>query len=82
MANWLKQDLLVAQSSEWIIAYWHHPPYTKGTHDSDNPLFYDFEMVEMREQIVPLLENGGVDLVLAGHSHVYERTPLIDGHYE
>ncbi len=80
MANWLQADL-AATTQTWIIAYWHHPPYTKGTHDSDNPLFYDFEMVEMREQILPLLENGGVDLVLCGHSHVYERSPLIDGHY-
>lgn len=80
MANWLQADL-AATTQTWIIAYWHHPPYTKGTHDSDNPLFYDFEMVDMREQILPLLENGGVDLVLCGHSHVYERSPLIDGHY-
>jgi hypothetical protein len=81
MGLWLKADLAAATWQDFIIAYWHHPPYTKGTHDSDNPLFYDFEMVEMREQILPLLENGGVDLVLAGHSHVYERSPLLDGHY-
>jgi len=80
MANWLRADL-AATSLTWIVAYWHHPPYTKGTHDSDNPLFYDFEMVDMREQILPILENGGVDLVLCGHSHVYERSPLLDGHY-
>lgn len=81
MANWLKADLIAANWQTFIVAYWHHPPYTKGTHDSDNPLFYDFEMVDMREQILPILENYGVDLVLCGHSHVYERSPLIDGHY-
>ena len=35
----------------------------------------------MRENIVPILEAGGVDLVLSGHSHSYERSKLIDGHY-
>ena len=30
---------------------------------------------------VPLLEAHGVDLVLSGHSHAYERSVLLDGHY-
>ena len=38
-------------------------------------------MIDMREQIVPLLESGGVDLVLSGHSHVYERSDLLRCHY-
>ncbi len=36
----------------------------------------------MRERALPILESGGVDLVLAGHSHSYERSYLIDGHYD
>jgi hypothetical protein len=32
--------------------------------------------------MVPILEDGGVDLVLSGHSHSYERSFLIDGHYD
>ena len=35
----------------------------------------------MRENALPILEAGGVDLVLAGHSHVYERSFLLDSHY-
>lgn len=80
MAQWLQLDLATT-TADWIIAYWHHPPYTKGTHDSDNPLFYAVELVDMRENILPILENGGVDVVLCGHSHVYERSYLLDGHY-
>jgi len=76
MWNWLQCDL-AASTSEWLIAYWHHPPYTKGSHDSD----VDPELVEMRENFLPLLEAAGVDLVLCGHSHAYERSALIDGHY-
>ena len=35
----------------------------------------------MRGHAVPLLEAYGVDLVLCGHSHSYERSYLLDGHY-
>jgi len=80
MASWLTADL-AANTLPWVIAYWHHPPYTKGSHDSDNPFFIDGELVDMRENILPILENYGVDLVLNGHSHSYERSMLIDGHY-
>jgi hypothetical protein len=38
-------------------------------------------MRDMRENFLPLLEKGGVDLVLSGHSHCYERSYLINGHY-
>ena len=78
MARWLVQDMKAAQQG-WIIAYAHHAPYSKGSHDSDRS--YETEMVEFRESILPILEAGGVDLVLAGHSHNYERSMLMDGHY-
>ena len=82
MATWLQNDL-ANTTATWIICFFHHPPYSKGSHDSDNgdPQDPDPELVEMRENIVPILEAGGVDLVLSGHSHVYERSKLIDGHY-
>ncbi len=76
MCSWLRADL-AANTNDWLIAFWHHPPYTKGSHDSD----WEFELIEMRENAVPILESYGVDLVLCGHSHCYERSFLVDGHY-
>lgn len=76
MLNWLTQDL-AQNTRDWTIAFWHHPPYTKGSHDSDD----EEELIEMRENALPILEAGGVDLVLSGHSHSYERSYLMDGHY-
>jgi hypothetical protein len=76
MLTWLANDL-ASTSQQWIVAYFHHPPYSKGSHDSD----VDLEMREMRQNALPILEEGGVDLVLTGHSHSYERSFLIDGHY-
>ena len=76
MATWVQNDL-AATTRDWVVAFWHHPPYTKGSHDSDT----EIELIEMRQNFLPILEAGGVDLVLAGHSHSYERSFLIDGHY-
>lgn len=76
MYTWLQDDLS-ATSADWIIAFWHHPPYSKGSHDSDT----ESRLVQMRTNFLPLLEQYGVDLVLSGHSHSYERSFLVDSHY-
>ena len=76
MLLWLQNDL-ASTTADWIIAYWHHPPYTKGSHDSDT----EFELIQMRQNALPILEAGGVDIVLSGHSHSYERSVLLNGHY-
>jgi acid phosphatase type 7 len=80
MCTWLATDL-AENTNQWVFAYWHHPPYTKGSHDSDDPFGFDFELVEMRENVLPIVESFGVDLVLCGHSHSYERSFLLHGHY-
>jgi hypothetical protein len=76
MLTWLKHDL-AATKQDWIIVYFHHPPYTKGSHDSN----VEKQLVEMRANALPIMEAGGVDLCLTGHSHSYERSFLLDGHY-
>ena len=76
MIDWLESDL-AANTKPWVVAFWHHPPYSKGSHNSDT----ETELIEMRQNAVDRLEAYGVDLVLCGHSHSYERSFLIDGHY-
>jgi hypothetical protein len=80
MLTWLQDDL-AATTQDWIIAYWHHAPYTKGSHDSDSVSDSGGRLVDMRELVLPILEARGVDLVLTGHSHSYERSFLINGFY-
>jgi len=75
-ARWLKQDLAL-NSKEWTILYWHHPPYTMGSHNSDT----EAELVNIRNRLLPIIERYNIDLILTGHSHDYERTRLIKGHY-
>ena len=76
MLDWLEADL-AANTQDWTIAFYHVPPYTKGSHNSD----VEIQHIEMREHATPLLEAYGVDLVLGGHSHIYERSVLLHGHY-
>jgi 3',5'-cyclic AMP phosphodiesterase CpdA len=76
-AQWIKKDLATNNNKGWVIAYWHHPPYTMGSHNSDE----ESELGEIREKVLPILERYGVDLVLCGHSHVYERSKLMKGYY-
>lgn len=80
MLQWLRADL-AATSQQWVIGFWHHPPYTKGSHDSDLITDSGGRMRDMRENVVPILDSLGVDLVLTGHSHSYERSMLLRQHY-
>ena len=62
MLAWLERDL-AATKADWIIVAYHRP---------------SFDVVEYRttwgnSDVMPILEKYGVDLVLSGHSHVYER---------
>lgn len=76
MFKWLETDLAASEKT-WLIAFWHLPPYSKGSHDSDT----ERALGEMRSNALPILEKHGADLVLCGHSHSYERSMLINGHY-
>jgi hypothetical protein len=80
MLVWLEEDL-AANTKDWTIAMWHSPPYSMGSHNSDDLSDNFGNMTDMRANIVPILESYGVDLVLCGHSHNYERSFLMNGHY-
>jgi len=70
--QWLEKEL-ADSGSDWKIAFFHHPLYSSGdTHGSD---------VQLREQIEPLFLKYGVDLVLSGHEHFYERIKPQKGIY-
>lgn len=73
---WLKQDL-ATNTLPWVVAYWHHPPYTMGSHNSDT----EGELDSIRKNVIRILERHNVDFVLCGHSHSYERSKFITGHF-
>ena len=60
---WLEQRL-AESSAIWKIAVFHHPPYTCGGHSG---------AADVVRSWVPLFEGYGVQLVLSGHDHNYQR---------
>lgn len=76
MLTWLENDLAL-NTADWVIVFWHHPPYTKGSHNSDT----EGRLIDMRQNALPIIEAWGVDLMMSGHSHSYERSYLLDSHY-
>jgi len=73
MLAWLDQDL-GRTAKFWKIVYFHHTPYPSGHHLND-PV-----CARAREVINPIVERNGVQLVLNGHEHSYQRSlPLLSG---
>jgi predicted phosphodiesterase len=65
--QWLESDLAgIDDSIKFIAAAFHHPPYSTGPHTEDEK--------GLREILVPLFEQHGVDIVFNGHDHCYERS--------
>ena len=70
--KWL-EDELAKDTSDWKVAFMHHPPYSSGgKHGSDD---------QLREIIEPIFVKYGVNLVLTGHDHFYERIKPQKGIY-
>jgi uncharacterized protein (TIGR03382 family) len=67
--QWLEQDL-AASDADWKVVFFHHPPWSSGSHGSQ---------LKMRREFAPLFEKYGVDLVLTGHDHHYERSNRMKG---
>ena len=65
MRAWLEADLKAAQGAVWRVVALHHPLFQSARSHFDD---------QWMRPISPLLEQYGVDLVLAGHVHNYQRT--------
>ena len=67
--SFVRNDLISTSQNpdiKWIIVYFHHPMYTSPSkHTSDSLL---------RDTYHPLFDQYGVDLVLQGHNHNYQRS--------
>ncbi|MFK7732584.1 MAG: purple acid phosphatase family protein [Pseudomonadales bacterium] len=83
MHSWLEADLS-ANEMDWTIVIFHHPVYTKGSHDSDTEASSRFgidqPILDLRTEFTPLFEQYSVDITFSGHSHSYERSWYLHGH--
>jgi 3',5'-cyclic AMP phosphodiesterase CpdA len=62
--KWLEKELK-ASGSDWKIVFFHHPIYSSGEKHGSN--------LELRKILEPVMVRNGVDVVLTGHEHFYER---------
>lgn len=70
--DWLERELQ-STTTPWKVCYFHHPLYSDGRfHGPD---------LDLRSVLVPLFEKYGVNVVLSGHEHVYERIKPQHGIY-
>ncbi|MFH0829118.1 MAG: metallophosphoesterase [Candidatus Kerfeldbacteria bacterium] len=66
-ARWLQADL-ASNGSICTLAYMHVPRFSSGTHGSDTAM----------QTFWRLMAENGVDVVLTGHDHLYERFAPMD----
>ncbi|MBL4634249.1 MAG: metallophosphoesterase [Kofleriaceae bacterium] len=59
-----------AEKDMLVIIFLHFPPFSSGKHGSS---------LAVQEPITALAKTYGVELIIAGHDHNYERTKPIDG---
>jgi hypothetical protein len=60
--EWVRGDL-AANKASCSVAYWHHPVFSSGEHGNNSTM----------RAILRLLYENGVELVINGHDHEYER---------
>jgi len=70
---WLETQLQNAGRGDWKICYFHHPLYSSGRMHGP--------ATDLRLLLEPLFVRYGVDVVFAGHEHIYERIQPQKGIY-
>lgn len=74
------EDELRCNDKKWVFIYFHEGPWTNywgADYNLPNAIGGDYYQYEgnlmVRQHLVPLFEQYGVDFVLVGHSHLYEQ---------
>jgi hypothetical protein len=70
--DWLEKELANA-GTDWKVCFFHHPLYSSGAFHGSS--------TELRTILEPLFLKYGVQVVFAGHEHVYERLKPQKGIY-
>ena len=69
-SRWFDKETTESRA-EWKIAFLHHPVYTSGR--------YTLAARGIRFALETAFVNGGVDVVISGHEHIYERSEMQNG---
>lgn len=69
--EWLKADMN-ASDANWKFVALHKAPYSNGSHYDDD------DVIAIREQLMGLMPELGIDIVFQGHDHVFMRTDVMN----
>lgn len=70
--NWIQREMS-GSDAKWKIAFFHHPLYSNARRHGPD--------MDLRTRLEPIFIRTGVNVVLAGHEHVYERLKPQKGIY-
>lgn len=70
--NWLRNDMS-ASSAQWKIILCHRSIYSAGK-NINKP-----DTLIMRQMLIPIIDELGIDVVYSGHDHMYLRTAPVKG---
>ncbi len=70
--NWIKNEMN-STDAQWKMVFMHRAMYSAGKN------LIKPDTIIMREQLLPLFDELDIDLVMAGHDHVYMRTNQVKG---
>ncbi|RSH85650.1 hypothetical protein EHS25_003790 [Saitozyma podzolica] len=75
--DWLKKDLAAVdrKKTPWVIAMGHRPWYVSGTNVSSTVC------LECQQAFEPIFVEYGVDLIMQGHVHAYQRNKPMANYY-
>jgi len=75
--SWLERELEARADVPLKVVAMHHPLATLSWHERDyHKSEYGPNLLDKRKQLLDLLLEHNVDVVLAGHEHLYERNHL------
>lgn len=69
--NWLKNDMNTSDA-DWKLVFMHRAMYSAGK-NINKP-----DTIIMRNMLLPVIDELGIDLVMAGHDHMYFRTYQVE----
>ena len=71
--KWMRDDIQDAKAAgaRWLILALHKGPYITGSHTNDS------DITAIRNKLLPVVNELGIDLVLQGHDHIYVRTKYL-----
>ncbi len=80
--EWVREQLRSSRN-RFTLAAFHHGPLTSGPHGRrlEDGTFREWPIDQIHRFLLPLFEMYGVDLVLNGHDHLYERSQVNGVYY-